>query len=369
MHILFVGDSAILPPDVIELVAAMDDTWRIDTVPDGGSATALVAETDIDAVVVASVLPDMSPATLLEQLRTLRSGCSRIALVAGGQLPSLRITGLAHRLLPLPLSAEILLEATGSLEDLCELLDNPELRSRIGRVEQLPSPPHLYLRLMHALEDDDISAQDVAQLIAGDPGIAAKVLHLCNSAFFSNGRTITDLRGAVARLGMATLRDVVLASEVFSLPAGSDIDHAQLQQRSLLASRLARRMLPESSAELGAIAALLADVGLLLPGVRNEHEPARPHDDRPGHTEAGAYLLGLWGLPMPIIEAVAFHRDPSRSSVRSFWVTGAVHVAMALASDGKIDEAYLARTNMADRLEGWRAQARVAAEAVGVAAA
>ena len=103
--------------------------------------------------------------------------------------------------------------------------------------------------------------------------------------------------------------------------------------------------------------ALLADIGLLLPGVRDEREAAVEGDARPGHAEAGAYLLGLWGLPMPIIEAVAFHREPSRSSTRSFWVTGAVHTAMALAAGEEPDEAYLTRTGVVSRLGDWRGYA------------
>ncbi|RBF15159.1 hypothetical protein BRN14_07125, partial [Xanthomonas oryzae pv. oryzae] len=78
---------------------------------------------------------------------------------------------------------------------------------------------------------------------------------------------------------------------------------------------------------------------------------------RLGHTEAGAYLLGLWGLPMPIIEAVAFHRHPQRSSLRSFWVTGAVHVATALASGESVDEEYLTKVGVIARLPSWREQA------------
>ena len=180
------------------------------------------------------------------------------------------------------------------------------------------------------------------------------MLQLSNSAFFNNGRAIADLRGAVTRLGLATLRDLVLASEVFALPGVSNSERNALQSRALLASRLAAKMLPAASAELGATAALLADIGLLLTGVRDERLPLEAGDERPGHAEAGAYLLGLWGLPMPIIEAVAFHRAPSRSSTRSFWVTGAVHVAMALAAGEEPDEAYLSRTGVLSRLGDWR---------------
>jgi HD-like signal output (HDOD) protein len=361
LRILFVGDEASLPPELVGYIRDLGDDWHAQQVPDGNTAIAAAAHSPFDAVIVAPALPDLTPATLLGQIRTLRPETIRIALLdanEGGRAPT-RIIGVAHRFLPLPLPPEFLLEAITSLEELRELLDNPRLRSAIGRIEKLPSPPHLYTRLMHALEEnDDSDAGDIAKLVAADPAIAAKVLQLCNSAFFSNGRPITDLRTAVTRLGVSTLRDLVLASEVFSAPTLAPAERAAMQRRALLASRIAAKLLPSSSSELGATAALLADIGLLLPGVRDERqEPASEDDERPGHTEAGAYLLGLWGLPMPIIEAVALHRDPQRSSLRSFWVTGAVHVATALASGEPVNRDYLAKVGMIARLPAWEEQA------------
>ena len=361
MRILFVGDEASLPSELVDYLSDLGDEFQVHQVPDGNTAIATAAQSTIDVVIVAPALPDLTAATLLGQIRTLRPETIRIALIAaddGQRSPPARIIGVAHRFLPLPLAPEVLLEAVTSLEELRELLDNPRLRSAIGRIEKLPSPPHLYLSLMHALEEDeDSDAGDIAKLVAADPAIAAKVLQLCNSAFFSGGRTITDLRGAVTRLGVSTLRDLVLASEVFSVPTVSSAERNAMQRRALLSSRLAAKMLPQSSAELGATASLLADIGLLLPGVRNERDAESPVDDRPGHAEAGAYLLGLWGLPMPIIEAVAFQRQPQRSSTRSFWVTGAVHVATALAAGEPVDEEYLAKVGVLSRLPTWRDQA------------
>ncbi|MCC5041879.1 MULTISPECIES: HDOD domain-containing protein [Xanthomonas] len=361
MRILFVGDEASLPSDLVDYIAELGDNWQAQQVPDGNSAIEAAALSPFDAVIVAPVLPDLTAATLLGQIRTLRPDTIRIALIDaqdGQRTPPARIIGVAHRFLPMPLAPEVLLEAVTSLEELRDLLSDPRLRAAIGRIEKLPSPPHLYLSLMHALEEDDgADAADIAKLIAGDPAIAAKVLQLCNSAFFSGGRSITDLRTAVTRLGVATLRDLVLASEVFSVQTLTPAERAAMQRRALLSSRLAAKVLPPTSAELGSTAALLADIGLLLPGVRDEREPAVEGDERLGHTEAGAYLLGLWGLPMPIIEAVAFHRHPQRSSLRSFWVTGAVHVATALASGETVDEEYLTKVGVINRLPNWREQA------------
>ncbi|WDS37598.1 HDOD domain-containing protein [Pseudoxanthomonas sp.] len=362
MRILFVGDPSTFSLELSAYISELGDDWQILVAANGEAAIAEVAQSSIDVVIVAPVLSDLSATTLLGQIRTLRPETSRIALVdvqEAQRAPAARIIGVAHRLLPVPLTPEALLEAVTSLEELRELLDNPKLRTSIGRIEKLPSPPHLYLSLMQALEEDEqTDANDIAKLVSGDPAIAAKVLQLCNSAFFSGGRSIADLRTAVTRLGISTLRDLVLASEVFSIPSLPQAERTAMQQRALLSSRLAAKILPASSAELGSTAALLADIGLLLPGVRNEHTPPTDaHDDRPGHSEAGAYLLGLWGLPMPIIEAVAFQLHPQRSSLRSFWVTGAVHVATALVSGNPVDEEYLRKVGVLPKLPGWREQA------------
>jgi len=359
VRILLVGDEASLSAELMDFIADLGEEWQALTATDGQAAMSIVSSQAIDAVIACPALPDLTATTLLGQIRTLRPETIRIALVEapqGNRPPPARLIGVAHRFLPLPLAPEVLLEALTSLEELRELLDSERLRSAIGRIEKLPSPPHLYLSLTQALEqDDDTDTADVAKLVSADPAIAAKVLQLSNSAFFNSGRTISDLRSAVTRLGLATLRDLVLASEVFSASALSGAERNALQQRALLASRLAAKLLPESSAELGATAALLADIGLLLPGVRNERtEPASDADPRPGHSEAGAYLLGLWGLPMPIIEAVAFHLQPQRSNTRSFWVTGAVHVALALVNGEPVDEEYLQRAGVLGKLPQWR---------------
>ncbi|WP_440225737.1 HDOD domain-containing protein [Dokdonella sp. MW10] len=360
MHILFVGDEAILPPDLGDYLADLGEGTHLEKAASGRAAMAALSRTPFDVVIAGPASPNHSPADLLDQTRTLRPEAIRIALIDANssvKAPAARLVGVAHRFLSLPLASEHLIEAIHSIDELREILDDPRLRALVGRIDNLPSPPQLYFTLMHALEDEERSSSaDIAKLIAGDPAIAAKVLRMCNSAYFSNGRSISDLRSAVTRLGMATLRDLVLASEVFSMSSSLKIDRTELQRRSLLASRLPSRMLPETSAELGATAALLADIGLLLPGVRNERHPPEDgvEDDRPGHTEAGAYLLGLWGLPMPIVEAVAFHRQPQRSGQRSFWVPGAVHVAVALAAREPVDEQYLATLGVLPRLPAWR---------------
>ena len=78
------------------------------------------------------------------------------------------------------------------------------------------------------------------------------------------------------------------------------------------------------------------------------------------HADVGAYLLDLWGLPAPLIEAVAFHHEPSRVEEAEFNSLTAVHVANALEHQSQetapcleLDAEYLTRLNLTDRLEAW----------------
>ncbi len=363
MRILFVGSPKVLPSDMVDHIRDMEAGWEFEFATGGGvEAISAVELQGYDAVIASTDMPDMAPEEMLDEIRHLKPQVIRIALVEGGEnarMSSSLMLDAAHRFLPLPLSAETLMDTLGSLEELRDLLGNTWLHAEIGKIEKLPSPPHLYLKLTRALADNShASAAEIAEIVASDPGIAAKVMQLCNSAFFSFGRSVSDLRSAVTRLGTATLRDLVLASEVFS----GNLKHADvaaMQRRALMASRLAAKMLPSTSTEMGATAALLADVGLLLPGMHNERAEDAPSttERRPGHTQAGAYLLGLWGLPMPIIEAVAFQLTPGRSSTRSFWVPGAVHVATGLVHGSALDEDYLERVHMLPKLPEWQQMA------------
>ena len=51
------------------------------------------------------------------------------------------------------------------------------------------------------------------------------------------------------------------------------------------------------------------------------------------HAEIGAYLLGLWGLPYTVVEAVALHHRPNRVPRQSFDAISAVYVANLLAHE------------------------------------
>ena len=81
------------------------------------------------------------------------------------------------------------------------------------------------------------------------------------------------------------------------------------------------------------------------------------------HADVGGYLLGLWGLPQNILEAVAYHHDPTASADMSFTPLTAVHVANALCASMQeesvapsataIDRQYVAQLGLEHHVESW----------------
>jgi HD-like signal output (HDOD) protein len=83
------------------------------------------------------------------------------------------------------------------------------------------------------------------------------------------------------------------------------------------------------------------------------------------HAQVAAYLLGVWGLPGTIVEAVAWHHQPEESLSTKFSPLAAVHVASAyhdeksssrLRDRTPIDSAFLARIGCTDRDKPWRSK-------------
>jgi len=81
------------------------------------------------------------------------------------------------------------------------------------------------------------------------------------------------------------------------------------------------------------------------------------------HAQVGAYLMSIWGLPVPLVHAVAFHHNPLDTGENKFTSLTAVHAADAIASlndssplnhDIELDTGYLDRLGVGDREAVWR---------------
>ncbi|MFN7294245.1 MAG: HDOD domain-containing protein [Lysobacteraceae bacterium] len=355
MFVLIAGRDLQQGSDLADTLSNLGLQWEVAWQNDAAGAQSVLESRGVD--VIAADGGDVRGIDLLRRARDKHPQAVRLLLLPPGAEPGAAAIAIAHRHLALPLKAQSLIDAVEGIGELLDLLDNPGLKTKIGAIAQLPPAPTTYLAISKALADPNIGAHQVVQMLSKDPALVAKVLRVCNSAFFSGGRPVADLKAAVVRLGLETLRRVVLAAEALSANNGPEAE--AVRRRAFFASQLAARLLPGPSAEMAATAALLAELGRLLPGFKN----ADGRDGEASYADAAAWLLGLWGLPMPIVEGVAFHLTPNRSRQRGFWIAGAVHVAHAMVGGIALDEAWVDSAGLRDKLPEWQRLAGKLADA------
>jgi HD-like signal output (HDOD) protein/ActR/RegA family two-component response regulator len=398
-NILFVDDEPMVLQGLQRMLRPHRGLWDMSFAAGGAEALAMLETKPFDAVVTDMRMPGMDGARLLELVRERYP--ATIRMVLSGYFESetaMRAVPVAHQFLAKPCDPEKLREAIERCCGFANLLPDVALRRVVGALGKLPALPRNSVRLVAALQNPDVPLDEIGGIVERDVGITAKILQLVNSAFFCLPNRVTSVRMAVSYLGLDTLKQLVLSVEIFrslqpSQPiAGFSLE--DLQKHSHRAARIAS-LLPASQTVLttGVVAAVLHDAGKLVLAARLPHEfqlalqssqaQQRPlhvvEEEQLGttHAEIGAYLLGLWGLPDSIVDAVCRHHRPlAPEGARGLDALAITHIADGLACEvardpaedapagGVLDLAYLAHLGLDAALPAWRIMAQQVYEEV-----
>jgi HD-like signal output (HDOD) protein/FixJ family two-component response regulator len=333
-HILFVDDEPRILGGLRRMLRTHRDRWDMSFAEGAEAALTALRERPCDVIVSDYRMPGMNGAQLLERVRLEYPGTARVIL--SGQTNEdnlLSIMVLAHEFLTKPSSPEQLVATVERLVDVRAVTASGTRPDRAD-VQSLPSPPHTLVELIEALDAEEATARSVGVVIERDPAATAKVLQLVNSSAYTVGRKISDVGQAVALLGLHTVRGLVLMHDLirtFDVEGGLPVEWMEgLTAHAVETSRLCRMFADGAEWESNAFTAgLLHEVGQLVLGSMRPREFAdalaawRDPEAQPAdaaflcvtesaiigfsHIDAGADLLRFWGLPDPVIEAVAGH--------------------------------------------------------------
>ena len=329
--ILFVDDELGILEGLRLALRKERGEWDMEFALGGPPAILSMERSPADVVVTDMRMPGMDGAQLLTVIKLRWPSATRLVLSGHAESEAVvRAMSVAHQYLTKPLETDLLKVVVHRALKMQKLLHRPELLQLAGRVGDLPSLPGTYSRLVKVTQDNHSSVKQIADVVASDPQVSAKILQLVNSAYYGVSKQVGSIGTAVSLLGPHVLLGMALSGSI--LDRATQIDGVQkimhgLQEYALQCCEWTGQLLPDGKIRDEAITtALIHDLGTLLLAMADPVIFSEVHkksgklpiqdiqlEDRAfgaTHAELGAYLFGLWGLPLNMVEAIACHHNP-----------------------------------------------------------
>jgi HD-like signal output (HDOD) protein/ActR/RegA family two-component response regulator len=384
--IYVVDDHAQVLETAVMVLQMIERDWDVIGFTDPDQALAAVQAKAPDLVLSDQRMPSMLGSELLEKVRLLAPTAVRI--IMSGQVPLDKLTLItsAHQYLAKPFSPAALNDIVKRSFAARDRLQDPGLLAVITGLRSIPSLPQVHQTLLRELEDGRTAGTAIARMVAEDPGLSLKVLHLANSPLFGSGQTVTDPMDAVICLGTDILGAIVLSQSVFrhyeSLRR-PEMDLPRVWMHCWETARLAQHIsrdhgLRAKTAEEAFLAGLLHEIGrfILIDNFPDQFKAACDRSRQTqtalavslrevlqaGPSQVGAYVLELWGLPSAAVGAIAALDNPEAEGTAGFTIKTALYIADHIAS-GKfppdsfpVEEwktEYLKSMGCADKIAEW----------------
>jgi HD-like signal output (HDOD) protein len=354
-HLLFVDDDTNILDGFRRVFRNQRDVWDMHFAGSGAEALKIIETQPIDIIIADIAMPVMNGIQLLENVMEHYPGTIRIIVSGSSESDSImKSVPVTHQYISKPCNPETLKSVIIDAIESKIFLQNENLKDLVAKVGALPSVPRLFREVSKELRSPEASIGKVGEIISRDPSMAAKVLQLANSAFFGRRRSVSKVTEAVTYLGIDRVAQLLLAIHAFAefQPAeGASFSIEELWTHSNSTAIRAKGIAeaqnaPGSTADDAFTAGLLHDIGKLvfasrLPGQYAKTVLKSRQDQIPlwlaerdsfsaTHAEVGGYLLAIWGLPNPIVDAIAFHHNPLAKTVEGFAALTAVHAADTL---------------------------------------
>jgi len=392
--VLFVDDETRVLDGLQRMLRPFRGELDMEFASSGEAALKLMSERKFDIVVSDIRMPGMGGAELLERVKNEYPDTIRFALSGqSDQETWMRAVGSAHQFLSKPCSAERLRGTILQATSLRERLRSEPLRNLVSGTMTLPSLPRLYGEIMSLMQKPEVSVGELASAVEGDVAMSAKVLQLVNSAAMGLHSHVSSPAQAVTLLGLGTLRALVLFVHVFeslNMNDGVVVEFMEsFNSHSLAVSQCARKIAAmethdKNLIQESSIAGMLHDIGRIMfashfhksykgilkscPDEGLSLVEAEIAEFGASHQDVGAYLLAIWGLSDPIVEAVAYHHTPLMSGGAFFSPLAAIHAADSICSplsafrkDGDPlpvpsgpDSEFIARLGLQAKVDAWR---------------
>jgi HD-like signal output (HDOD) protein len=215
-----------------------------------------------------------------------------------------------------------------------------------GKIE-LPGFPHIVMRVQKVLSDENADAPRIVRVMGSEPVLASQLVRMANSAALNpGGNPICDLRTAIARVGLDTVRTATIAFAMRQLREapklkGLEVPLGVLWRRSVLVSSLScviARRLTSINPDTAMLCGLLQGIGRLYILTRASGHRELFADqanyqaiEQDWHLSIAAALLENWGFADEIVQAVHESENLERDTRGHLSLADVVVVGVLLA--------------------------------------
>jgi HD-like signal output (HDOD) protein len=224
-----------------------------------------------------------------------------------------------------------------------------ELEDEIAKGElDLPGIPDIAVRVRAALEDNEVTAEQLAVIVGSEPVLAGRIVQLANSAALNaSGKRIAELRTAIARTGFSLVRNTAIAYAISQLRNHRELKNlaqplSVLWSRCTLVAAMCRVMAPRISRvnpDTAMLAGLLHGVGELYLLTRlKRHEKLFRNDAayrsiiRAWHARCAKMILETWAMDASIVQAISEFEQFDRVNDGPIDLTDVLTVSYLLAA-------------------------------------
>lgn len=352
--LLFVEREQSRIAELIEQLVPLQSEWDVMFAETGERALQILANNEIDIVFANADIVLPSGANLLGEIKRIFPRTIRFAMVQSLEHPTIpQVSQYVHQFVTRPITREHLKNRINRTLRLKSILTNEKVANLVKDTTTVPSLPEIYLQIEEEARKPNFSLPKIANLISKDPNLAAKVLQIVNSALFGIQREVTNISFAITYLGVNVIKSLVFYIQLlssFKVTKDNRKYLEQIWQHSLIVAstsyRLAQKFFSHKhDMDAAYTAGVLHDIGkFVLLNTNTYPQNVKTLSEQKyidnleaeqeifgcTHSEIGGYLLGLWGFPHSIVEAVVFHHQPSLLETSDFTLASAIHFANIL---------------------------------------
>ncbi|MDR7275321.1 response regulator [Catenuloplanes atrovinosus] len=357
------------------------DEWDMSFADGGEPALEALAADPYDVVVSDMRMPGMDGAQLLAEVSRRHPEVARVVLSGHTERESAIKAAIAgHRFLSKPTEADVVIDVVGQLIVRTSAAHGRRARRIAGAVRWLPALPRQDAELAGLLGAAEVDHDRVIDAVVQHIWLSAKLLQLSNSGFLGSRSKNASIAAVIGAMGVSTIQGLFGAASAQDAPVGwtpaTEAYVRTVWRHAVATALLVEQVASPAHRPYAQAAALLQDVGRLAALNGDAPDPAAAGHDGLPFRDVGVELLHLWGLPAPIVTAVAERDLPHEPAESGLGVTGALRTAHLLVqqtdardpSAGRRDDELarlLAHPQLAVRDTDWRRAAQAASTRAG----